>query len=255
MGLVHKRTSLVLSLKSLHTRMTGRDLGAGRIKALEPQDAEKLFDHPADQLITRLDLQLVEQLSQSIKTIEANLLARSRACPLPGLADHAGGKDFRIDHHAGDGRSSVCQSGDTPATAGADSRRLSNEENERQIGSKYLAQAFVRRPTSPNATTQPAGTTARGAGQRHGGDQGAGLQAGQGGLRMMSQNADYDAGRMFPESEVVYGRAGANPRTVDCSLQPAEDWLDAPALPLQQVKMAVEMTLGAIRPRRESCRC
>jgi len=42
MGLVHKRTSLILSLKSLHTRMTGRDLGTGRIKAMEPAEAEKL---------------------------------------------------------------------------------------------------------------------------------------------------------------------------------------------------------------------
>ena len=56
--------------------MTGRDLGTGRIKALAPQDAEKLFEHPADRLITRVDLQLVEQLGQSIKTIEANLLAQ-----------------------------------------------------------------------------------------------------------------------------------------------------------------------------------
>ena len=81
MGLVHKRTSLILSLKSLHTRMTGRDLGTGRIKALEPKDAEKLFDHPADQLITRLDLALVEQLGQSIKTIEAAILATVKSLP------------------------------------------------------------------------------------------------------------------------------------------------------------------------------
>src|ERR1017187_26747 len=39
MGLVHKRTSLILSLKSLHTRMTGQDLGTGRIKSLAPEDA------------------------------------------------------------------------------------------------------------------------------------------------------------------------------------------------------------------------
>ena len=35
-GLVHKRTSLILSLKSLHTRMTGQDVGTGPIKAMEP---------------------------------------------------------------------------------------------------------------------------------------------------------------------------------------------------------------------------
>jgi hypothetical protein len=43
MSLVHKRTSLILSLKSLHTRVTGRDLGTGRIKALEPVHGEFLL--------------------------------------------------------------------------------------------------------------------------------------------------------------------------------------------------------------------
>ena len=56
MGLVQKRTSVILSLKSLHTRTTGRDLGTGRIKQLTPPEGEKLFRHPADRLITRLDL-------------------------------------------------------------------------------------------------------------------------------------------------------------------------------------------------------
>jgi transposase len=81
MGLVQKRTSLILSLKSLHTRMTGRDLGTGRIKTLAPQDAEKLFEHPADQLITRLDLQLVEQLGRSIQQIETAILAEVKSRP------------------------------------------------------------------------------------------------------------------------------------------------------------------------------
>src|SRR5208283_4409762 len=81
MGLVQQRTSLMLSLKSLHTRMTGRDLETGRLKALEPKDAETLFEHPADQLITRLDLQLVEQLGQSIREIEGAILATVK--PLP----------------------------------------------------------------------------------------------------------------------------------------------------------------------------
>jgi transposase len=81
MGLVQKRTSLILSLKSLHTRMTGRDLGTGRSKAMEPEDAEKLFAHPADQLITRLDLQRVEQLGRSIEQIEAVILAQVKSLP------------------------------------------------------------------------------------------------------------------------------------------------------------------------------
>jgi hypothetical protein len=32
---------------------------------MEPKDAEELFEHPADQLITRLDLQLVGQLGRA----------------------------------------------------------------------------------------------------------------------------------------------------------------------------------------------
>src|SRR5271170_4624546 len=81
MGLVHKRTSLILSLKSLYTRMTGQPMSLGRVKKLEPREAEKLFDHPADQLITRLDLQLLQQLDQSIKAIEAAILARVKSLP------------------------------------------------------------------------------------------------------------------------------------------------------------------------------
>jgi transposase len=107
MGLVHQRTRLMLSLKSLHTRMTGRDLSTGRIKALAPEEGEKLFAHPADRLITRLDLQLVEQLGRSIQEIETRILAAVKP-----LADYrvlqtmpGGGEDIRFDDHAGDGRS------------------------------------------------------------------------------------------------------------------------------------------------------
>jgi hypothetical protein len=39
MGLVQKRTSLMLSLKSLHTRMKGEDLPLNQLKVLEPSQA------------------------------------------------------------------------------------------------------------------------------------------------------------------------------------------------------------------------
>src|SRR5271168_452279 len=81
MGLVHKRTSLILSLKSLYTRMTGQSMSLARLKQLETQEAERLFDHAADQLITRLDLQLLEQLDQSIAKIEKTILAMVKLLP------------------------------------------------------------------------------------------------------------------------------------------------------------------------------
>ena len=209
MGLVHKRTSLMLSLKSLHTRMTGRDLSTGRIKLMEPQDGEKLFEHPADQLITRLDLQLVEQLGRSIEQIEAMILAAVKGLPnyqvlqtMPGVGKILGltitleTVDPKRFASAGD-YASYCRC--------VDSRRLSNGkkkgENNGKCGNKYLAWAFVE---------------AANFAQRHDGDcrkfydrkkaQVNGIVAtkalacklAKAAWHMMSQNTHYDAGRMFP---------------------------------------------------------
>jgi transposase len=165
-GLVHKRTSLILSLKSLHARMTGRDLGTERIKAVEPQDAEKLFEHPADQLITRLDLQLVEQLDRSIEQIEAVILAQVKGLPhyqvlqtMPGVGKILG-LTITLEtvdprRFAGPGEyASYCRC--------VDSRRMSNGkkkgENNGKCGNKHLPGPLWRRPSLPGATTIGAGS-------------------------------------------------------------------------------------------------
>ncbi|MGO8699670.1 MAG: IS110 family transposase, partial [Limisphaerales bacterium] len=151
MGLVHKRTSLILSLKSLHTRMTGRDLGTGAIKALAPLDAEKLFEHPADQLITRLDLQLVEHLGRSIKAIEGAILATVKQMPdyqvlqtTPGVGKILG---LTITLETVDPRRFASPGDYASYGRCVDSRRMSNgkkkAENNGKCGNKYLAWAFV----------------------------------------------------------------------------------------------------------------
>jgi transposase len=151
MGLAHKRTSLILSLKSLHTRMTGRDLSTGRIKALEAQDAEKLFEHPADQLITRLDLQLVEQLNQGIQKIEAAILAAVKFLPdyqalqtMPGVGKILG---LTILLETVDPRRFASAGNYASYCRCVDSRRLSNGkkkgENNGKCGNKYLGWAYV----------------------------------------------------------------------------------------------------------------
>jgi transposase len=151
MGLVQKRTSLVLSLKSLHTRMTGQDLGTGRIKALKPQDAEKLFGHPADQLITRLDLALMEQLGRSIQQIEAAILAGVKGTPnyqvlqtMPGVGKILG---LTIALETVDPKRFASPGDDASYCRCVDSRRMSNGkkkgENNGKCGNKYLAWAFV----------------------------------------------------------------------------------------------------------------
>ena len=212
MGLVHKRTSLILSLKSLHTRMTGRDLGTGRIKAMEPQEAEKLFDHPADQLITRLDLQLVEQLGQSIQQIEATILATVQSLPhyqvlqtMPGVGRILGLtitlETFDPQRFASPGDyASYCRC--------VDSRRLSNGkkkgENNGKCGNKYLAWAFVEaaqfarrhddrcRRFHDRKSAQVNGIVATKA---------LACKLAKAAWHMMRQNTPYDAGRMFPQAK------------------------------------------------------
>jgi len=209
MGLVHKRTSLILSLKSLHTRMTGRDLGTGRIKAMEPQEAEKLFDHPADQLITRLDLQLVEQLSQSIQQIEATILATVKSLPhyqvlqtMPGVGRILG---LTITLETVDPQRFASPGDYASYCRCVDSRRLSNGkkkgENNGKCGNKYLAWAFVEaaqfarrhddrcRRFHDRKSAQVNGIVATKA---------LACKLAKAAWHMMRQNTPYDAGRMFP---------------------------------------------------------
>jgi transposase len=209
MGLVHHRTSLILSLKSLHTRMTGQDLETGRLKALEPQDAEKLFDHPADQLITRLDLQLVKQLGRSIREIEARILGEAKRMPryqvlqtMPGVGKILGLtimlETVDPQRFAGPGHyASYCRC--------VDSRRMSNGkkkgENNSKCGNKYLAWAFVEaaqyarrhdlacRKFHDRKSAQANGIVATKA---------LACKLAKAAWHMMSQNTRYDGGRMFP---------------------------------------------------------
>jgi transposase len=209
MGLVHKRTSLILSLKSLHTRMTGRDLGTGRIKTMEPQYAEKLFEHPADQLITRLDLQLVEQLGWSIEQIEAVILAQVKGLPnyqvlqtMPGVGKILGLtitlETVDPKRFAGPGEyASYCRC--------VDSRRMSNGkkkgENNGKCGNKHLAWAFVEaaqfarryddrcRKFHDRKSAQVNGIVATKA---------LACKLAKAAWHMMSHNTHYDSGRMFP---------------------------------------------------------
>jgi transposase len=142
---------LILSLKSLHTRMTGRDLATRRIKTLAPQDAEKLFEHPADQLITRLDLQLVEQLGRSIQQIEKAILAEVQSLPhyqvlqtMPGVGKILG---LTIALETVDPQRFASPGDYASYCRCVDSRRMSNGkkkgENNGKCGNKYLGWAFV----------------------------------------------------------------------------------------------------------------
>src|SRR6266513_734633 len=79
--LVHHRTALMLSFKSLYTRTTGQEMTLGELKELEVNEAQKLYEHPANQLIAGMQIKHIERLSESIEKIEKAVLASARELP------------------------------------------------------------------------------------------------------------------------------------------------------------------------------
>ena len=211
MGLVHKRTSVMLSLKSLYTRMTGKQMELRRLKELEPRQAESLFDHPADQLIARLDLQLLEQLNQSITQIEKTILAVVKHFPsyqvlqtMPGVGIILGltitleTVDPKRFATAGD-YASYCRC--------VDSQRLSNGkkkgENNGKCGNKYLAWAFVEAANfAPRHDEHCRKFYDRKAAQVNQmvATKALACKLAKAAWHMMSDNAAFDVKRIFPEA-------------------------------------------------------
>ena len=222
--LVHQRTALLLSFKSLYTRTTGQALSLSRLKSMEVKDASELYEHPANCLIAKVQKEHIEKLDESIALIEKAVLESARELPcynklgtLPGVGRILGmtitmetGEISRFKT-AGD-FASYCRT--------VDSRRLSNDkkkgENNRKCGNKYLAWAFVeaanfakrydehcrrwfdRKAAKTNniiATKALACKMAKAA------------------WYVMSQNSDYDKHRMFPE--LVQNQASDLRRTAD----------------------------------------
>ena len=80
--LVHQRTALMLSFKSLYTRTTGGQMSLNELKGLKVERAQKLYEHPANQLIAGMQIEHIEQLKQSIQTIERQVLQRLGSYPI-----------------------------------------------------------------------------------------------------------------------------------------------------------------------------
>ena len=92
MSLVHQRTALMLSFKSLFTRTTGQEMTLARLKGLKLAQAQELYEHPANQLIAGMQIKHIEQLKESIEKIEQVVLKVARDLPyypklktLPGV--------------------------------------------------------------------------------------------------------------------------------------------------------------------------
>src|SRR5260370_8177577 len=81
LGMVHQRTSMMLSFKSLYTRTTGQDMALSRLKGLEVKEAQKLYEHPANQLIAGVQIKHIKQLTDSIEKIEKTVMGWAPAMP------------------------------------------------------------------------------------------------------------------------------------------------------------------------------
>ena len=149
--LVHQRTTLMLSFKSLYTRTTGKDMTLRELKNLEVRQAQELYDHPANQLIAGMQIKHIEQLTECIEKIEKVVLADVRDLPsyaklttLPGIGKILGLtitlEVGDINRFAGPGQfASYCRTVEAQRT----SNHKKKGENNSKCGNKYLAWAFV----------------------------------------------------------------------------------------------------------------
>jgi transposase len=211
MSLVHQRTALMLSFKSLYARTTGHTMSLSRLKSLERQETQTLYEHPANCLIAKIQKEHIEKLDQSIQALEKAVLGSARELPcykrlhtLPGIGCILG---MTITMEVGD-----IQRFQTPGDFASycrtvDSRRLSNGkkkgDNNQKCGNKYLAWAFVEaanfakryddqcrkwfdRKAAKTSTVIATKALA--------------CKLAKAAWHVMSQNSDYDPKRMFPES-------------------------------------------------------
>ncbi len=149
--LVRHRTAFMLSFKSLYTRTTGQDMTLSRLKELEIKEAQELYTHPANQLIAGMQIKHMEQLSESIKTIEKGVLASARELPfypkllsLPGVGKILG---MTITMEVGEIKRFAEPGNFASYCRAVEAKRTSNEKkkgaNNSKCGNRYLAWAFV----------------------------------------------------------------------------------------------------------------
>ncbi len=151
MTLVHQRTALMLSFKSLYTRTTGQEMTLSQLKELEIKEAQELYDHPANQIIAGRQIKHIEQLTESINKIERVVMASARELPaygklttLPGIGIILGMTITRevgsIERFAEAGHfASYCRTVQAQRTSNSKKKG----ENNSKCGNKYLAWAFI----------------------------------------------------------------------------------------------------------------
>ncbi len=209
-NLVHQRTALFLSFKSLYARTTGQPMPLAQLKSMDPKEAKMLYEHPANQLIAQVQLEHIEALAKSILRIEKAVLGCAREIPiyerlltLPGIGKILG---MTLTMEVGDIARFKTDGDFASYCRVVDSRRLSNGkqkgENNAKCGNKYLSWAFVEaanfakrsdencrrwydRKKAKTSTVLATKALA--------------CKLAKAAWHVMARNTDYDASRMFPE--------------------------------------------------------
>ena len=177
---------------------------------MEPKEALKLYTHPANQLIARLQAEHLQALEKSILRMEKAVLDCAREIPLyerlltlPGIGRILG---MTITMEVGD-ISRFKSDGDFASYCRlVDARRLSNgkckADNHQKCGNKYLSWAFVEASNFARRYDEPcrrwydrkAAKTSRIIATKA-----LGCKLAKAAWYVMAQQTNYDAKRMFGE--------------------------------------------------------
>ena len=210
LSLVHQRTALLLSFKSLYTRTTGAALNLGRVKAMSVEETSELYEHPANQLIAQVQKQHIKYLDQSIDRIEKVVLKCAGQLPyyekrktLPGVGVILG---LTITMEVGDiGR--FASAGDFASYCRTvDARRMSNGKvkgaNNQKCGNKYLAWAWVEAANFAKRYHDDCRRWFDRKAAKRGSvlaTKALACKLAKAGWYLMSRKCDYEPGRIFPE--------------------------------------------------------
>jgi transposase len=214
MSLVHQRTALMLSFKSLYARTTGQAMSLSRLKNMEIDEAKRLYEHPANCLIAGIQKEHIQALDQSIERIEKAVLKSARQLPcyqklerLPGIGRILA---MTISMEAGEVSRFKTPGDFASYCRTVDSKRTSNGkkkgDNNRKCGNKYLAWAFVEAANFAKRYDAPCRKWFdRKAAKTNTviATKALACKLAKAAWYVMSQNSDYDPRRMFPEQAMM----------------------------------------------------
>jgi transposase len=213
-ALVKKRTSLLLSLKSLHRRTLGEELPQARVKAFVPETAGEAFTDPSDQLVAKVQTRLLNQFAEGIAQLETEVLKKAAGLPffpvletMPGVGrilsltiglETVDPKRFADSGHY----ASYC--------CCVDSSRISNGKkkgaNNKKCGNEYLSWAFVEAANfSKRHDEQCRKYFDRKAAQTNNcvATKALACKLSKAAWHMMSEKVAYDPSRIFPGQQAV----------------------------------------------------